>query len=262
MKTPIRVWPFNPASELILYQKLTSGFTGQIVTLNSLMFYTAYYHPELWNIISQAALVLPDSWGICWAIKKLCGVKVQRYPGIDFIDFLCRLARERQWRMFLLGSEMPIIELAAKKLKEQYPGLIISGFHHGYFPPEKTEDIVREIKNSQSQILLVGQNIVQQELFIGKNFSQLGVNIAVGVGGSFDVLSGKLSRAPDFLRKLGLEWLFRFYIQPWRIARIWKLPLFWQLIWRIKLSQKKLLTVAEIDHIYEPGTTTKNRNNL
>ncbi|MBN1621638.1 MAG: WecB/TagA/CpsF family glycosyltransferase [Endomicrobiales bacterium] len=209
---------------------------SQVITLNSLMFNFIYHDPHLLKIASGSALVIPDSVGIVLAARFLLGRKISRIPGIDLIEHLCSLSQDQGYRLFLLGSKQNVIERAKEKLLLKYPSLNIVGTHHGYFSSRGEADIINNIKSLKPDILLVGLDVPYQEVWISSNLKALDVPLVMGVGGSFDVISGKLKRAPLFFQKLGLEWFFRFVQQPWRIMRIRRLPVFILNILKIKFG--------------------------
>jgi N-acetylglucosaminyldiphosphoundecaprenol N-acetyl-beta-D-mannosaminyltransferase len=115
---------------------------------------------------------------------------------------------------------------AAEKLRSLYPGLVIGGIRHGYIEPMDLPGILEDIRRSGSRFIFVGMGVPRQEYWIGEHHSELDGTVSIGVGGSFDVISGNLKRAPLFLQKAGLEWLFRLVQEPWRWSRVRRLPLF------------------------------------
>ena len=117
-------------------------------------------------------------------------------------------------------------ELAAVKMQEKYPGLVIAGSHHGYFKPEEEDAIVEEINRSGAEFLCVALGSPKQEEFVARHRDRLKVKAAIGVGGSLDVWAGTLKRAPEFYQKHGLEWLYRFVQEPARYKRMAALPAF------------------------------------
>jgi len=219
---------------------------NQIVTLNSLMYNFTFKDIELKECIKNASLVIPDSIGICIACFILSGYKLKRIPGIDLMLYLCEKAEKNKWKIFLLGTKPEVIPETALNLKKFFPNLNIAGFHHGFFDKKEEEEIVKEIENTKPNILFVGLDISRQEKWIYRNLKKLQVNIAMGVGGSFDVISGKLNRAPILFRKAGLEWFYRFLQEPSRIRRIKDLPVF---IWRIFLLKLKSLKITHKEYI-------------
>jgi N-acetylglucosaminyldiphosphoundecaprenol N-acetyl-beta-D-mannosaminyltransferase len=199
---------------------------SQVITLNALMYNCARDDAALSAAINAAALVLPDSAGISWAAKFLQKCAVTRCPGIDLIRELCGAAVRSGYSLFLLGSAPGVAETAANKLKGDFTGLKVSGTHHGYFMKSELDSVIAAVKQARPDILLVGFSVPRQEKWIASNLGKLGVPVVMGVGGSFDVISGLLRRAPVWMQKSGLEWLFRTAQQPWRVFRIMSLPIF------------------------------------
>ena len=191
---------------------------SQVITLNALMYNCASEDAALAAAINSASLVIPDSAGISWAVKFLQKRAVTRCPGIDLIRELCGAAVKQGYVLFLLGSAPGVAEEAANRLKHDFPGLKISGTRHGYFMKSEAESVIAAVKRARPDILLVGFSVPRQEKWIASNLEKLGVPVVMGVGGSFDVISGLLRRAPAWMQKCGLEWLFRTAQQPWRIS--------------------------------------------
>ncbi|MEW6556267.1 MAG: WecB/TagA/CpsF family glycosyltransferase [Elusimicrobiota bacterium] len=225
----------NDAVSIISGFLTDSNSPHQIITANSLMVLQAQKDEELKKIFETASVIIPESSGICWASKFLGTPLKQKIPGIDFMMRLLDYAQNHNHSVFFLGAKEKIIQTAVEKIKKKLPNLKITGFHNGYFFQNEPK-IISEIKTTQSDILFVGLNIPFQEKWIHKNLEQLGVKIAIGIGGSFDVLSGKLKRAPRWMINTGTEWLFRTIQQPWRVVRILKLLLFVSKIFKARLK--------------------------
>ncbi|MFH1368146.1 MAG: WecB/TagA/CpsF family glycosyltransferase [Elusimicrobiota bacterium] len=207
-------------------QFIKSRNPSQIITLNSLMFNAAFDDPDCANAIKNASLVVPDSIGITWAAKFLSGSVAARYAGIDLLFDICREAESSGYRIFLLGAAHGIAQKAGEKLREKFPKLEIAGAHHGYLMKDELNCVIDIIRKSRADILFVGMSIPRQEKWVARNLKTLGVPVVMGVGGSFDVISGFLKRAPRWMQDAGLEWVFRTLQQPWRFFRILNLPFF------------------------------------
>ena len=187
-----------------------------IITLNSIIYNTAIYDPELKKIVTDCSLSVADSIGIVIASKFITGIKPVRIPGIDLMLKLCKWAEIKGYSVYLLGSHIEVVTQTVDKLKKSFPNLKISGFNHGYFSVREEDIVLNSIIESDSDILFVALSVPKQEKWINRNLSRLNVPVVIGVGGSFDVISGKLKRAPKLLRYIGIEWLFRFIQEPWR----------------------------------------------
>ncbi|NLD05164.1 MAG: WecB/TagA/CpsF family glycosyltransferase [Synergistaceae bacterium] len=178
------------------------------------------------RIVRNAALVLPDGAGLIAALKLLHTPIQERIPGVEFTEHICKRASYEGWGIWFLGGSPGIAEIAAKKLAEKYPGLNISGTRNGYFTNEETENICMEIRESNAKILFVGLGVPRQEYWLEENLAKSGATVGMGIGGTMDVISGKLARAPQIWQKFCLEWLYRTIQEPWRWRRILKLPVF------------------------------------
>ena len=200
-------------------QWIKSGKEGYIATVNvaiSMMMLSNYL---LQQFVDKASLVVADGQPIVWVSKFLSLPIPERITGVDLVDGLARVATKEKFKVFLLGAEPEVVEIVAKKLEQKYPQLKICGFHHGYFSSAQELEVVRTIRDSQAQILIVAMGVPRQENFIQHNLSQLGVNLAIGVGGTFQVIAGRKKRAPFWMQVIGLEWFYRLLQEP---RRLWK----------------------------------------
>jgi N-acetylglucosaminyldiphosphoundecaprenol N-acetyl-beta-D-mannosaminyltransferase len=209
---------------------------AQIITANTLMLLAAEKDRELREVLDHAALVIPESWGVRWASRRYGRPLDEYVPGIDLMTSLCAIAAQLKFRVYLLGAAPGIAESAAKRLSEMFPGLPVAGTHHGYFTRGEERRVIEGIRETRPVFLFVGMTVPGQEKWIARHLSTLRVPIVMGVGGSFDVLSGQLRRAPMWVRRLGLEWVFRTAQQPWRLKRIKDLPVFMK---HVRLDAKR-----------------------
>jgi len=197
-----------------------------IVTLDALSALRAKEDDLFRNIVREADLVLPDGKGLITALRFLGNPVAQRIPGIDFIGRMCRLASIEGWPVYLLGGKPGVADKAADRLKEQYPGLIIGGTMNGYVEESEISCVVDDIRRSGSRFVFVGMGVPRQEIWMSCTGKMLENTVSIGIGGSFDVISGDLKRAPEIFQKAGLEWLFRLIQEPWRWSRVRRLPIF------------------------------------
>lgn len=185
---------------------------------------------EFMQILRRADLVTPDSVGVLWAAKRLGRPIAARVSGVELVDRLCAMSAERGFRIFFLGAAPGVAEMAAEKMRLRHPGCNIVGARHGYFPSSDDELVAAEVAESKPDILFVAMGIPRQEKFLAKCLSITGAKVGMGVGGSFDVFSGTVRRAPKLFQKLNLEWLWRTASNPKKIAKAKNLPVFW---WRV-----------------------------
>jgi N-acetylglucosaminyldiphosphoundecaprenol N-acetyl-beta-D-mannosaminyltransferase len=208
-----------------------------IVTLNSEILINLQKNQELNEYIKKKALVLPDGIGITWASKIINKKSLSRITGVKLTELL--LAQEK-YSFFIIGSDIETNNLAISKIKSLYPKNNILGFSHGYINAEDEEKIVLEIKEKKPDIILVGMGFPKQEYLLEKLSSRISYGIGIGVGGTLDVLSGNIQRAPDFAKKYGLEWLYRGLREPKRILRWGFIPIFaWLVINNLILYNTK-----------------------
>lgn len=198
----------------------------RVITLNAEIAYGAYKNLSLVKMINTADLVTPDGTGIIWAGRQY-GVDISdRVCGIDLLNAMLERYCDGSHGMYFLGAKPEIIEAAVKNIRNRYPNLKICGYHDGYFGKENSAKMAAEIKDSGAEILFVGMGAPFQDQWLADFGTACGVKIGIGVGGSFDVLSGTVNRAPDFFIEHRLEWFYRFVKQPSRYKRIAVLPKF------------------------------------
>ena len=210
------------------------GRPAHVITLNAEIIYQAQTNPQLRDIINGADLVTPDGIGVVWGGRQLGYDIKERVTGIDLLLSLCREAPAQAWTVYLLGSAPGVAEKAAQQLCLDFPDLQICGTHHGYFSEDDIPALINEITDLDPRILFVSLGAPKQEIWIKKYMEQLGRPICVGVGGSLDVIAGQKKRAPSWIIKLNLEWLYRLLAEPSRFQRQLVLPKFVALILRSK----------------------------
>ena len=192
-----------------------------IVAVNSEKVLKARKDKQFENILNSAKYQIPDGVGIIWASKIRKGKIKKRITGIDTMIMLCELASKKGYKVFLYGATENVIKQAEINLKKQYPSLNIVGTMNGYEKDNKK--IIDSINKSKADIVFVGTGSPRQECWIHNNMNNICAKIFQGVGGSFDVVSGKSKRAPKFLQNMGLEWLYRLIKEPKRFFRQLKL---------------------------------------
>ncbi len=207
----------------------------QICTANPEFVMTAQRMPEFMRVLQEADLVLPDGVGLLWAAKRQGCPLPERVTGSDGIYLLAERAAQAGWRMFLLGARPGVAEKTATILSQRYPGLHVVGTYPGSPRDEDYPEIARRIKTTHPDILLVAYGAPKQDLWIARHKDDLGVPVSMGVGGAFDFVAGVQRRAPRFLIRLNLEWLWRLVTQPWRWKRQLDLPRF---VWHVLTTEQ------------------------
>lgn len=203
---------------------IASGRGHHLFTADVSGLMRAREEPELAEIIRTADLVTADGAGVLWAARLFDFPLPERVSGVDLVRRLSGLAAGKGYRVFLLGAAPGVAEEAAEVLRRENPGLLVAGVRDGYFDHE--EAVAEELRAAAPQILFVAMGIPRQERFIRRWYQELAIPVCLGVGGSFDVISGRLERAPVWMQRAGLEWLFRVIQEPKRWRRLLALPRF------------------------------------
>lgn len=185
-----------------------------VLTINALIAYEYLHNPEYKSVTSKVNYVVPDGAGVLKALKRLYGKIVPRVAGIDLMVSLCERSQERSIPIYLLGSTKISVSETVISLRSKFPNIKIVGCHSGFFSESENDRIISEINNSGAKLLFVGMGVPKQEKWIYDNFENMNIGLAMGVGGSFDVISGKVKRAPEWIQKSSLEWLFRILQEP------------------------------------------------
>ena len=193
----------------------------QISTVNNEFILEAQKNSDFRNILNST-LSIPDSSGVVWAAKYLHGEKINKISGADLAYDICRLASSRSYRIFLLGGEKGVAKLAKANLIKMYKTLHIVGDLDGIAidPSRDDDELISKINRLKCDILFVSLGAPKQELWIARNIDRLNANVFIGLGGTLDYISGRISRAPALMRKLNLEWLYRVLVEPKRLKRI------------------------------------------
>jgi len=214
----------NESSSKILkeiFKDFNFGIQNFIVNINPEIAVKNYKNNYFKNQFNSQKFQIPDGIGIVLASKLKKGNIKERVTGIDFMGEICKESVKNSGKIFLYGAKEDVVEKAAEELKNKYPGLVISGTCDGYCDKEIA---ISKINNSNANILFVALGSPKQELFILENKEKLAkIKIFMPVGGSFDVISNNIKRAPNWVIKLNLEWLYRLIRQPWRFFRQLKL---------------------------------------
>lgn len=196
-----------------------------VATVNPEFVMRAQRDPEFARVLDKAALCLPDGTGVVWAARRQGCELAGPVAGADLVDPLAALCARRGFKMFLLGAAPGVAAELAESLRAAHLGLQVEA-HSGSRDAAGDEEALRRIHAFGPQVLLVAYGAPAQELWIDRLRDRLGVPVAIGVGGAFDYLTGRVSRAPRWMRNAGLEWLHRLIRQPWRIRRMAVLPLY------------------------------------
>jgi N-acetylglucosaminyldiphosphoundecaprenol N-acetyl-beta-D-mannosaminyltransferase len=202
-----------------LLDELAAGRRSLVITANIDHLVRLRRHPELLDVYLAADLVLPDGMPVVWGSRLVGGTLAERITGVDLMGALLEgLARDGR-SVFLLGSTDQTLSGAATALTERFPGIRLAGSHHGFFGPDEDHDVIEAINASGAEALFVGMGSPRQEQWAAAHARTLAAPLLVCVGGSIDVLAGVRSRAPGWVRGVGMEWSYRLMQEP---GRLWK----------------------------------------
>jgi len=205
---------------------INDGKYHHIITANAEIIYRGVHEKKLSRTLNKADLVTADGSGVVWAARYLGNPVPEKVSGIDLLQEICKRAGKNGWKLYFLGAAPGVAEKAVLRILEEYPDCHIVGYEHGYFTQEEEPQIIENIKKVKPDILFVALGAPKQEYWIREHLKDLEVPVCIGVGGSFDVLAGNVERAPEWMQKRGLEWLFRLYKEPKRWRRMLALPRF------------------------------------
>ena len=212
-------------------EALVAGFVADgrprlIATANAEMVMAAQQDAALAAILAAADLVVPDGAGVVWAARHMGYNVPERVAGFDLSQALLARAATDGWRIYFFGGAPGVADQAAAAAAARWPGLTVAGVRHGFFTPDETGAIIDAIKASRPHILLAALGVPKQEKWLSAHLSELAVPVSMGVGGTFDVMAGVTCRAPLWMQRSGLEWLYRLSREPRRFWRMLALPRF------------------------------------
>lgn len=197
---------------------------------------------ELYQTFRDADLLLPDGIGMVMAARLLCGIKLERVPGSEFIFDICRLAREGSYGVYVYGAKEWVNQTACTRLQQRYPGLRLVGRANGYVPREDMPRLVDDINACRADILFLALGSPRQEKWMATYARHLTtVKVCQGVGGTLDTIAGNVRRAPPIWCRYNLEWFYRLLKEPKRIRRQKVLPLFALAVLRECLARRRPL---------------------
>lgn len=203
---------------------------SHVVTLGTEMVVYAQRDARFREIVNACALSLCDTVGLLWAARRQGSTLTAPVTGVDLIERLCDAMAREGLPVYLFGGSSGVAESAAQALRSRHPGLRVAGTRAGYFDDSASAAIARDIRESGARVLFCGLGFPRQEFWLAAHLAETGCGVGIGVGGSFDVLSGRLRRAPAAWRRLGLEWLYRLLSEPRRWRRQLALPYFVALV--------------------------------
>jgi N-acetylglucosaminyldiphosphoundecaprenol N-acetyl-beta-D-mannosaminyltransferase len=209
------------------------GQSRQISFVNAHCLNVAYYDSAYLKILNESDLVLADGSGVRMGAEAN-GIKVKdNVNGTDMFPLLCQRLQKEPLGLFILGAAPGVAEDVAKWAETNYPGIRIAGINDGFFNAQQEEAVLAKIRDSKATIVLVAMGVPRQELWIDSVLTKIPGTVCLGVGGLLDFYSGRVSRAPRWLRAIGQEWVWRLLQEP---SRMWKRYLVGNLLflWRVR----------------------------
>jgi len=210
----------------LLVSKMDEDGTFPVYTPNSEIILYAYKNPDYCAVLNRGGLITPDGIGVVYASRILGDPLPERVGGFDLANRVLLKIAGTNKRVYFFGGKPGVAEEAAKKVCALYPGTEICGTCDGYFDKEKEQQIIDDINEKKPDLLFVCLGFPKQEQWIDAHKDELLAKVVMGLGGSLDVFSGTVKRAPVFFQKFGLEWLYRLLKQPSRAGRMLALPKF------------------------------------
>ena len=198
---------------------IASGRAHQHVVVNVDKLVKARKDEQLRRIINACALINADGMPVVWASRILGKPLKERVAGVDLFEALMKRSAEKGWRVYLLGAREEVVSRVKQIYETRYPALQVAGYRNGYWKPDEEDGVVEGIVQARADILFVAISSPKKEQFLGMYQERMRIPFAMGVGGSFDVAAGRLKRAPLWMRRVGLEWFFRFLQEPRRMFR-------------------------------------------
>lgn len=199
--------------------RVADGTPSRVGAVNAAKLVKIERDPELARAVTACELIVADGMSVVWAARLLAGVRLRRLAGIDLMERLVLRAAERGYRVYFLGARQEVLDRMLEVLRERHPSLEVAGSHHGYFGPEDEPALVEEIRASRADLLFVAMGTPAKEYWVDRNYRAAGAAVSMGVGGSFDVISGLVRRAPAWMQGVGMEWLYRLMQEPGRLWR-------------------------------------------
>ena len=200
-------------------QAIRAGERGYLCTVNVAILMMMRSDPRLQRFVDGARWIVADGQPLIWVSRLSSAPLPERVAGVELVDMLCGRAQRDGFGVYLLGSTQATVEATARALRAKHPGLEVRGCADGYFGADQAESRARAVADSGAKLLFVAMGVPRQEHFIEEQWDRLGVNVAIGVGGSFEVVAGLKRRAPELVQQVGLEWAFRLAQEPRRLLR-------------------------------------------
>jgi exopolysaccharide biosynthesis polyprenyl glycosylphosphotransferase len=198
---------------------VASGVAHQHTCINAAKAVKIVDEPAFGDVVRRSHLISADGMAIVWAARALGRALPERVSGIDLFDQLLVRASQRGWRVYFLGATQAVVETAAAVSQQRHPGLIVAGCRDGYFSEDEEPEVVAQVALTEPDLIFVAMPTPRKEEFLDTHLDALGASFVMGVGGTFDVVAGKTSRAPVWMQRIGMEWFHRLMQEPRRMFK-------------------------------------------
>jgi N-acetylglucosaminyldiphosphoundecaprenol N-acetyl-beta-D-mannosaminyltransferase len=223
----VRVDCLDTGGALVEVERMLEGPRfHQVATVNPEFVMRARRDSAFAAALEAADLCLADGWGVLWAARRQGCRLPDRVTGVDLIPRLAELCARRGFSVCLVGAREGVAAETARRLVRDHPGLVVAATHAGSPRPEDDAETLRLLAAAKPDLLLVAYGAPNQEIWIARLRDRLPVRVAIGVGGAFDFIAGRVPRAPGWMRRAGFEWLYRLAREPWRARRMAVLPVY------------------------------------
>lgn len=202
-----------------IHQSIKRGEHIQHMAINTMIVLRMVEDPEFMHTLSKCEVINADGIGVVWASKWLGKPLPERVTGIDLMEALIALCAQEGYKPYFLGAQEEVVQQTVSHYSQKYPSLQIAGYRNGYFADEDEQKIADDVRESGADMLFVAISSPKKEIFLGRWRETMNIPFCMGVGGSFDVVSGKFKRAPEWVQKMGLEWAYRWKQEPKRMFR-------------------------------------------
>ena len=230
---PLNTFDMNETLD-IACQAMAKRERLQHVAINVAKLVNMSKDPTLKRDVEESDLISIDGVGIVWGCRLLGLPVKERVAGIDLMENLLAICEREKFRPFFLGARQDVLEKAIREILNRHPKLEIAGYRNGYFTTEEEKHVVDEIKSVKSDCLFIAMSSPKKENFLHNYRDELDVPFLMGIGGSLDVIAGQVRRAPLWMQKTGLEWLFRLAQEP---RRMWRRYVFTNILFASLLGQ-------------------------
>ncbi len=216
-----------------VHHHMEQGIKQWYTSINVANWYAYTHFPEIATLIDEAPLITADGWPIAWASRVIHHVPLPRIPAMNFLDALLTNRQAKGQRIFLLGGQPGTAEQAGIRLQAKYPHVSVVGAFHGFLnQPEVELEALNAIVQARPSILILGMGTPHEQKWLSLYFSRIPAVMAVGIGGGIDILAGIKKRAPGWMQKSGLEWLYRLVHEPGRLSRRY-VKTSWSFAWQV-----------------------------